>query len=308
MNPHDPSDDDELPPHLRQLLDEGADGPALSAATQQRLLGRVLATVGVATVGIGGVASSSTGSVVGAGTATTGTVTGTATTTAATAATTVSTATTGAAVAASGVSLSLKAAVLAAGVGVAGLTGVGVVAVVERPPALPAREVVPRPLFTPPSSSSVSSSSSSSSSSPLPSAPTSSTKASLPPEPSSSLDEPKTSPRAAPVPNTKAATLSSWELPQLESARAALSAGRAEEALAIVNDHARRAPTSPLREEGRALAVLALARLGRTEEAQVAAAAFVSLHPQSLFLPRVQRAVTSLSSSTMAPTPSAPEP
>ena len=307
MNPHDPSDDDELPPHLRQLLDEGADGPALSAATQQRLLGRVLATVGVATVGIGGAASSSTGSVVGAGTATTGTVTGTVTGTAATTATTAGTATTGAAVAVSGVSLSLKAAVLAAGVGVAGLTGVGVVAVVERPPALPAREVAPRPLFTPPSSS-LSSSSSSSSSSTLPSAPTSSTKASLPPEPSSSLDEPKTSPRAAPVPNTKAATLSSWELPQLESARAALSAGRAEEALDIVNDHARRAPTSPLREEGRALAVLALARLGRTEEAQVAAAAFVSLHPQSLFLPRVQRAVTSLSSSQMAPAPSAPEP
>ena len=84
----------------------------------------------------------------------------------------------------------------------------------------------------------------------------------------------------------------SWEVPQLESARAALAAGQPAEALRLVEDHARRAPGSALREEGRAIAVLALVALGRHDDAQAAATAFSAAHPQSLFLPRVRRAVS----------------
>jgi len=103
---------------------------------------------------------------------------------------------------------------------------------------------------------------------------------------------------------------SSWELPQLESAQVALSAGRATEALALIEDHARRAPGSALREEGRALAVLSLLALGRHDDARAAASAFATLHPQSLFLPRVQRALalSSASSASSASSSSPPTP
>ena len=42
--------DDDLPPTLRRLLHDGAEGPAMSRAAEERVMGRVLATVGAATV------------------------------------------------------------------------------------------------------------------------------------------------------------------------------------------------------------------------------------------------------------------
>ena len=60
----------------------------------------------------------------------------------------------------------------------------------------------------------------------------------------------------------------------------------------LVDDHAARAPQSPLREEGAALRVLSFARLGRRDEAKAAAASFVVDYPKSLFGPRIQRAIT----------------
>jgi hypothetical protein len=321
-------DDDALPPHLRRLLDKGGDGPPLSRAAQERVLGRVLATVGVATVGAAAVtaATTTTATTTAAATgATTGGVaaTTTTTTTAATAAATAATtatattavATTAAAttaVAAGGLAVSVKAAVLAAGLGVAGLTGVGVVAVVDRGPSLPAREApIPAPsssTTTPPSGLAPAVVAT-----PAPALepPSPETPPTPPTPPTSSSVAPSVSPSNASSTTKKPPAAASpslemaWEVPQLESARAALAAGQPAEALGLVEDHARRAPGSALREEGRAIAVLALVALGRHDEAQSAATAFAAAHPQSLFLPRVRRAVASATSST-TPSPSSP--
>jgi len=306
----DELDDDALPPHLRRLLDEGSDGPPLSRAAQERVLGRVLATVGVAAVGAAGVASAATSSsatsTAAASAATTTGATATTATAAVAATTTTAAATT--ATAAGGLALSVKAAVLAAGLGVAGLAGVGVVAVVDRAPTLPARD--PVPAWSPPPAAASTSTSTPTAAPVAPDAEPASTPAPAPSTASTSSPASPSSPSSAPVKKAAVASPaleSSWELPQLESARAALSAGRAAEALALVEDHARRAPGSALREEGRALAVWSLVALGRHDEARAAATTFATLHPQSLFLPRVQRAVASLSPSS-PPSSAAPAP
>jgi hypothetical protein len=215
------------------------------------------------------------------------------TATATTAATTVaaSTAATG-----TGLAVSVKAAVLAAGLGLAGLGGAGVVAVVDRHPSLPAREPAP-PVVAPaaaPSSSSLANLSSTVPAATIASPTTDAAATATTPSPVTPLPPSRLASSSRPV--ATPALESSWELPQLEAARAALAAGDADKALTLVEDHARRAPGSALREEGRALAVLALVALGRRDEAQAAATAFATQHPQSLFLPRVRRAVASSTS------------
>ena len=40
-------DDDGLPPHLRRLLDRGAEGPPMSAIAHDRVLAKVMTTVAV---------------------------------------------------------------------------------------------------------------------------------------------------------------------------------------------------------------------------------------------------------------------
>lgn len=95
------------------------------------------------------------------------------------------------------------------------------------------------------------------------------------------------SPAAPPRPKADAAA----EGALLESAREALArddAARAKEALL---EHERRFPQGQLREERRALTVVALAQLGEMERAQRAARAFEEQHPESLFLEVVRAAV-----------------
>lgn len=294
-HPDDLDDDDALPPHLRRLLDEGGDGPPLSTAAQQRVLGRVLATVGVATVGVAPAAAAAAQTTTATTATTTAGATGTASAATATMATTAAAATTAATGA--GLALSVKAAVLAAGLGLVGVGGAGIVVATTRAPTLPARDPSPPSVAHHPSPAEA----------PAPSPDlveaTPDTEIAAAPTPSP-VAAPSSRPPSSSRPVTTPSLDSSWELPQLESARTALAAGDAAQALTLVEDHARRAPGSALREEGRALEVLALVALGRRDEAQAAAAAFAARHPQSLFLPRVQRAVSSPS----APLPGATTP
>jgi hypothetical protein len=74
----------------------------------------------------------------------------------------------------------------------------------------------------------------------------------------------------------------------LASARGALAAGRAGDALALLDEHARRFPSGALAEERSAVHVLSLCALGRVEEAKRVAAAFVSRAPRSPLLPRLR--------------------
>ncbi|MDP2339805.1 MAG: hypothetical protein Q8O67_02515 [Deltaproteobacteria bacterium] len=74
---HDDDDDGLLSPRLRALLDEGSEGPALPAGTSDRLLARVLMSVGAATV-MGASAAAATTTTAAATTAATTTTTATA--------------------------------------------------------------------------------------------------------------------------------------------------------------------------------------------------------------------------------------
>ena len=276
---------DALSPGLRSLLDDGAEGPPLSQAASDRLLGRVLASVSVT-----GVAGASAGSA--APLPTTASLSTTAPTMSIAAATT---ATAGMA------SALVFKALLAVALAVA---AVGVGTVVSRSPSpvagptfepgplLQAGPGASRPIASPtgplamplsaqsPPSMTAEASvdsgpqampararksvSSSSSSSPSPSSPSSSS----PPAPSGA-----------------------WEVAQLEAARMALSRGDATDALALLTEHAQRAPDSSVAEERQALMVLVLAKAGRVDEAREAAFSFASRHPDSLFLDRVRAAV-----------------
>lgn len=77
----------------------------------------------------------------------------------------------------------------------------------------------------------------------------------------------------------------------LDAARSGLGAGHTADARASLAEHARVHPNGKLLEERRALEVLVLAREGKTQEAQAAAAAFSRSWPKSVFLPSIQRAV-----------------
>jgi hypothetical protein len=254
--------DDGLPPHLRALLHDGSAGPALSRGAQERVLGRVIASVGA-------VALTSTAAAASAASATA--------TTAATTATTATTAT-----ATVGMGLLAKSAIVVGFLGVAGLVGVGVVS--SRPSTGPVREPVPVtasvavPAVLPVLDAVVEADTVL-----QPDMPTTA--------PLTTTTAPLTSTAKPSRPMSKPAQPVSWEAPQLESARAALSAGEAQTALSLIEDHARRAPNGAMREERDALQVLALVRLDRHEEAQAAATAFFARYPTSLFGPRVQGAM-----------------
>lgn len=75
----------------------------------------------------------------------------------------------------------------------------------------------------------------------------------------------------------------------IETARAALSRGRAEEALAETERHAAMFPTGRLAEERESLAIQALMTVGRTSEARQRAATFQQQHPRSLLLPLIRK-------------------
>jgi hypothetical protein len=78
----------------------------------------------------------------------------------------------------------------------------------------------------------------------------------------------------------------------LADARAAMQSSDAVRALAILDDHARRFPRGQLAEERDAVRVAALWRAGDHDAARRRADEFARRHPDSLFLPSVQRAVT----------------
>jgi len=78
------------------------------------------------------------------------------------------------------------------------------------------------------------------------------------------------------------------ELEVLQPARAALARGDFSSALSSIAEHERRFPNGELTEEREALRVQALSGLGRTEEANRAAAAFRERFPGSVLLSRMQ--------------------
>jgi hypothetical protein len=80
----------------------------------------------------------------------------------------------------------------------------------------------------------------------------------------------------------------------LDEARGALMRGESPKAVAPLLDHARRYPRGRLAEEREALLVQALARSGRSAEAQERGARFERQYPGSLLLPAVQDALASI--------------
>lgn len=77
----------------------------------------------------------------------------------------------------------------------------------------------------------------------------------------------------------------------IDSARAALAAGRSDAALDSLETHSQRHPSGSLREEREALRVEALGMAGRAAEATAAAAAFDREFPDSLYAARVHEAL-----------------
>lgn len=82
------------------------------------------------------------------------------------------------------------------------------------------------------------------------------------------------------------------ETRELAQVRAALQAGKADEALAML-DKGLPADKGELREERAAARILALCKVGRTKEAQAAAARFVLESPRSPLVDRVKSACSS---------------
>lgn len=81
------------------------------------------------------------------------------------------------------------------------------------------------------------------------------------------------------------------EMALVARAQTALHRGLYESALGALDEHARRFPRGELTEEREALAVQALARAGRHDEARRRAERFEARHPRSLLVPVVRAAV-----------------
>jgi hypothetical protein len=77
----------------------------------------------------------------------------------------------------------------------------------------------------------------------------------------------------------------------IEQATAALSRGNAAQALEACAQHAARFPEGQLAEERESLAIRALLRLGRRDEAETRAAAFRGRYPEGLLLDVVEKAL-----------------
>ncbi|HEY5260789.1 MAG TPA: hypothetical protein VIJ33_01620, partial [Solirubrobacteraceae bacterium] len=80
----------------------------------------------------------------------------------------------------------------------------------------------------------------------------------------------------------------------LDEARAALTGGDSPRALALLAEHERRFPQPQLGEEREALAIQALATMGRYDEARARAVRFRASAPNSLFLPAVDATLASI--------------
>jgi outer membrane protein assembly factor BamD (BamD/ComL family) len=80
------------------------------------------------------------------------------------------------------------------------------------------------------------------------------------------------------------------ELEILRAAEERFHAGAPSQALALLDDHARRFPHGVLAEERRASRILALCQLGQVALATSEADSFVAQYPASPFVERVRRA------------------
>ena len=246
-------DDDALSPRLRALLHDGAAGPQVPPGVSDRLLGKVLLSVGAATA-------------VGASTA--------AATTAATTTTTAATTT----ASSSGLfsALGFKVAVGLAGVGV--VIG-GSVAVSQRSsssssPAVPVAALVSPVRVVPIVEDPVV------------------VEAPAEPSPAPAVAAPRAQPRKVDVVPPRAAPVvaPTDEAALLERARRALAKNDADGALVAIAEHADRAPHGQLIEEREGLRVLALSRARRVEEAASLGAVFLRRFPDSLLADRVRAA------------------
>jgi hypothetical protein len=262
----DPGMDDALSPGLRSLLDDGAEGPAMSGAARDRLLGRVLATVAVTTVA--GASAASAASVSSTTTA--------ATTTAATTAT-ATTGITSALVFKATLAVALAVATVGIGIGVAGSRSPSPVSVPSALATAPTAPTAPPTVQAPVPPVAV----------PV-AVPVAAPVAVPVPEPVAVAAKAK---KPEPLSSSPPAPSPAWEVAQLEAARVALSRGGAAEALGLLSELARRAPRSSLAEERETLMVLALAGAGRLDEARAAAQQFGARYPDSLFLDRVRASV-----------------
>lgn len=108
------------------------------------------------------------------------------------------------------------------------------------------------------------------------------------PEPLPEAEErPRTEPGHADEPGIDA------EMTLVARAQTALHRGLYDSALDALAEHARRFPRGEMAEEREALAVQALARAGRTEEARARAARFDARYPRSVLGPVVHAAIES---------------
>jgi hypothetical protein len=90
------------------------------------------------------------------------------------------------------------------------------------------------------------------------------------------------------------------EFALLRAARQALE-DHPQRALAISEEHARRFPVGMLAQERETIAVEALAKLGRTAQAQTRARAFLAAHPESPYKNRIDAALARLPAPQRAP-------
>jgi hypothetical protein len=99
---------------------------------------------------------------------------------------------------------------------------------------------------------------------------------------------------ASPGRAASAASSLSAERSLLDRARAALTGGDAQNALALADEHARRFIPAQLAEEREALAIQALAVDGRYADARGRALRFRATWPDSLFLPAISATLASI--------------
>lgn len=78
----------------------------------------------------------------------------------------------------------------------------------------------------------------------------------------------------------------------LDTARAALARGRADDALVAVASHATQFPQGRLVEDREAVAVQALAAAGRLDEARARAKGFRARYPRSIYLKAIERSLS----------------
>jgi len=101
----------------------------------------------------------------------------------------------------------------------------------------------------------------------------------------------RTAPSAAPLHvNEETADSLIAETQRLRDAHGALQSGDPEKALALLSNQAAEDEGQKLREERAAARVLALCKLGRVDEANAEAAAFLAQNPRSPLAARVRKA------------------